>query len=384
MKIPLLDLKAQFATIASDVHAAMDRVIDAQAFIQGPEVEALEREIAAYSGCSIGVGVSSGTDALLVALMALGISQGDEVITCPNTFVATAMCIARLGARAVFVDCSADDMNINVDRLESAITPRTKAIIPVHLFGQMADCARISSIAVKHGIPVIEDAAQAIGSERGGRRAGQWGTFGCLSFFPSKNLGAFGDAGMIVTNDERVGKQARLIRNHGQEPKYFSKVIAGNFRLDALQAAILRAKLPKLDGWTEARRENARTYKRLFSERGIDSSARATSDTNLLVLPQEFPGGRHVYNQFVIRSRRRDQLKNFLATKGVGTEVYYPQPMHLQECFRMWAYRKGDFPESERASEEALAIPIYAELTIEQQRYIVDAIMDFLEHHAEV
>jgi dTDP-4-amino-4,6-dideoxygalactose transaminase len=366
-RVPLLDLHAQYATIASDVRAALERVIASQHFILGPEVEAFEREIAAYSRVKHAIGVSSGTDALLLALMALDVGPGDEIITTPYTFIATCSSIARLGARAVFVDIDPATFNIDAARIEAAITPNTKAILPVHLFGQMADMKTIEALARARNIAVVEDAAQALGAERDGTRAGASGTMGTYSFFPSKNLGAFGDAGMVVTNDDAIAARLRLLRNQGQQPKYFSVAVGGNFRLDALQAAILRAKLPHLDTWSEARQRNALRYRTLFE---------APVPKEHVVLPTEL-AGRHVYNQFVIRARRRDELRRFLADRSIGSEVYYPQPMHLQQCFAHWGYRAGDFAEAERAASESLAIPIYPELTAEMASTVVDAIASF-------
>jgi dTDP-4-amino-4,6-dideoxygalactose transaminase len=366
-RVPLLDLHAQYATIASDVRAALERVIASQHFILGPEVEAFEREIAAYSRVKHAIGVSSGTDALLLALMALDVGPGDEIITTPYTFIATCSSIARLGARAVFVDIDPATFNIDAARIEAAITPNTKAILPVHLFGQMADMKTIEALARARNIAVVEDAAQALGAERDGTRAGASGTMGTYSFFPSKNLGAFGDAGMVVTNDDAIAARLRLLRNQGQQPKYFSVAVGGNFRLDALQAAILRAKLPHLDTWSEARQRNALRYRTLFD---------APVPKEHVVLPTEL-AGRHVYNQFVIRARRRDELRRFLADRSIGSEVYYPQPMHLQQCFAHWGYRAGDFAEAERAASESLAIPIYPELTAEMASTVVDAIASF-------
>ncbi len=377
MKIPLLDLKAQYATIQPEVDAAIARVVASQYFILGPEVEAFEKEIAAYSQCRFAIGLTSGTDAILVALMALGIQAGDEVITSPNTFVATAMCVARLGAKAVFVDIDPRTCNIDVSKLEGAITPRTRAIMPVHLFGQMSDMTGVLEVARRHQLPVIEDAAQAVGSEWQGHRAGSLGSIGCLSFFPSKNLGAFGDAGAVVTNDADLAAKMKLIRGQGQSPKYFSTAIGGNFRLDALQAAILRAKLPHLDGWTSARQSNAQKYRALFAESELASNEARPTAQQPIALPYETPGGRHVYNQFAIRSRNRDGLKAFLNDHGIGTEIYYPQPMHVQACFASWGGKMGDFPEAEAAAAESLAIPIYPELPPEQLRAVVSAVVSF-------
>lgn len=364
--IPLLDLHAQYATIREEIRAALDRVIESQQFILGPEVEALEREIAEYSQCRYGIGVSSGTDALLVALMAIGIQPGDEVVTTPYTFFATAGCVSRLGARPVFVDIDPRTYNLDPSGIEAAITARTKAIVPVHLFGQMADMAPVMAIAQRHNLYVIEDAAQAIGAEYKGRRAGSIGHVGCFSFFPSKNLGGFGDGGMVVTNDADLADKIRLLRAHGARPKYYHKLVGGNFRLDALQAAVLRVKLKYLDAWTAARQRNAARYRQLFAQVGVP-----------IGLPFDAGYGRHIYNQFVIRNERRDALMVFLRQKGIGTEVYYPVPLHLQQCFMDLGYQTGDFPISERAAQETLAIPIYAELSEKQQSLVIDVIRDF-------
>lgn len=377
MRVPLLDLKAQYETIRPEIDAAIARVVESQHFIFGPEVEALEQAIAEYSGVRHAIGVSSGTDAILVALMALGVGPGDEVITTPYTFIATCSCIARLGARAVFVDIEPRSFNIDVAKLEAAITPRTRAIMPVHLFGQMADTAALQRVAEARGLPVVEDAAQALGAELAGVRAGAAGTAGTYSFFPSKNLGGFGDGGMIVTSDDAVASRVRLLRNQGQQPKYFSLEIGGNFRLDALQAAILRAKLPHLDAWAEGRQRNAARYRQLFLDSGLAVSHGELESGASIALPVELPSRRHVYNQFVIRARDRDGLRHHLREQGIGCEVYYPQPMHLQTCFADWKYREGDFPESERAAAESLAIPVYPELSEAMQAAVVDAIASF-------
>ena len=374
MKVPLLDLKAQYESIRHEVDTAIARVIDSQHFILGPEVEALEQEIATYSGCHHAIGLSSGTDAILVALMALDIGPGDEVITSPNTFIATASCIARLGAKAVFIDIDPTTYNLDVRKLEAAITPRTQCIMPVHLFGQMADMDAVIAIASRRGVPVIEDGAQAIGSEWRGKRAGSYGTFGCFSFFPSKNLGAFGDAGALVTSDSQLAKKVKMLRVQGQEPKYFSKIVGGNFRIDALQAAILRAKLPHLDAWTAGRQKNAALYRTLFREAGFDPSLVRPNVTQRIALPQELPNVRHIYNQFVIRTTDRDALRAHLSELGIGSEVYYPQPMHLQTCFQSWGYTAGSFPEAESAALESLAIPVYPELTRDHIAHVVSAI----------
>jgi len=384
--VPLLDLKAQYSTIREELRAAMDRVADSQCFILGPEVEALEREIADYSQCKFGIGVSSGTDALLVALMAINLKPGDEVVTSPYTFCATAGAVARLGGRSVFVDIDPETYNIDPAKIEGAITEKTRAIIPIHLYGQMADMDPIMEIAERRDLIVIEDAAQAIGSEYKGRRAGSIGHFGCFSFFPSKNLGGFGDGGMVTTNDPELSDKVKLLRNHGYQPKYYNKVVGGNFRLDALQAAILRVKLNYLDTWTEGRQKNAARYRELFTSLGLagqdgdnagaeDNSSRRRSLP--VILPQEAAIRRHIYNQFVIRALRRDELINHLKSRKIGTEIYYPVPMHLQECFADLGYKAGDFPASECAANETLALPIYPELTDEMIRSVVEAIADF-------
>lgn len=373
--IPLLDLKTQYAAIRAEIRAAIDRVADAQHFIGGPEVEALEQEVAAYSGCRFGIGVSSGTDALLVALMALDLRPGDEVITTAYSFFATAGSIYRLGGRPVFVDINPLTYNIEPAQIEAAITDRTRAIIPVHLFGQMADMDPIMAIARRHDLIVIEDAAQAIGAEYRGRRAGSIGHFGCFSFFPSKNLGAFGDGGMITTSDPELAHKARLLRNHGAEPKYYHKLVGGNFRLDALQAAILRVKLKYLDGWTAARQRNAERYRRLFTAAGLaDPQSPIPGPQTPIALPTDMGYGRHIYNQFVIRAARRDAVMAELKARQIGHEIYYPVPLHLQECFVGLGYRPGDLPESEAAARETLALPIYGELTEEMQAAVVEAI----------
>jgi dTDP-4-amino-4,6-dideoxygalactose transaminase len=365
--IPLLDLRAQYATIRDAVQQAMTRVVESQYFILGPEVEALEREIADYSRCAFAVGVSSGTDALLAALMAIDLKPGDEVITSAYSFFATAGSIVRLGGTPVFVDIDRDSYNIDVGKIEDAVTERTRAILPVHLYGQMADMDPIMEIAQRHNLYVIEDAAQAIGAEYKSRRAGSMGAIGCFSFFPSKNLGAFGDAGMITTNDADLAERLRMLRNHGYKPKYYNKIVGGNFRLDAIQAAVLRVKLPYLDSWTEARRRNAARYRRLFPEANMVG----------VVFPAESRDCKHIYNQFVIRSARRDELLANLKARKIGAEIYYPVPLHLQECFANLGGKEGDFPASECAAKETLALPIYPELTEEMMQTVVGTISDF-------
>lgn len=373
MQVPLLDLKAQYSTIKNEIEAAIAGVMESQHFILGPKVEQCEKAIAKYSTCEYAVGVTSGSDALLACLMVENIGPGDEVITTPYTFFATVGAISRLGATPVFVDIDPVTYNIDTDQITDRITSKTRAIIPVHLYGQMAEMDPIMALAEKHGLIVIEDAAQAIGSECKGRRAGSVGHYGCFSFFPSKNLGAAGDGGMIVTNDAQRAEKLKVLRAHGSKPKYHHKVVGGNFRLDALQAAIVSAKLPHLDEWTAGRQRNAKLYDGLFAEAGLVGTARGTSS---IVLPKVVMN-RHIFNQYVIRSSQRDQLQAYLQRQGIGTEVYYPVPMHLQECFADLGYRTGAFPKSEGAAKETLALPIYPELSEGQLRYVVDCIRDF-------
>jgi dTDP-4-amino-4,6-dideoxygalactose transaminase len=363
--VPLLDLQAQYRPLRDEILSAIARVCDSQRFIMGPEVEALEREIAAALDVEHAIAVSSGTDAILAVLMALGIGPGDEVITSTYSFFATAGCVSRVGATPVFVDIDPVTYNIDPAAARAALSSRTRAIIPVHLYGQCADMDPIAGMAEKAGIANIEDACQAIGARYKGRQAGTIGTAGCFSFFPSKNLGAFGDAGLVTTGDAALAEEIRLLRNHGAEPKYLHKRIGGNFRLDALQAAVLRVKLPHLPAWTTRRRDNARRYERLFREAGL---------LNEVTLPIEADGCHHVYNQFVVRVPDRDRVKRELAAQGIGTEIYYPVPFHLQKCFAHLGYRRGAFPEAERAADSTLALPIYGELTAEQQHAVVGAL----------
>jgi dTDP-4-amino-4,6-dideoxygalactose transaminase len=370
VKVPLLDLRAQFREIRDDALAAIARVCDEQRFILGPEVEALEREVADLVGATHAVGVSSGTDALLVAMMATGLGPGDDVIVPTYSFFATAGCVSRLGARPVFVDIDPATFNLDPDGVRSAVTSRTKAVVPVHLFGQGAEMDEILAIAGDAGLTVIEDAAQAIGARYRGRGLGSLGGFGCFSFYPSKNLGAFGDGGLVTTSDDALAERARLLRSHGAKHTYHHELVGGNFRLDALQAAVLRVKLPRLADWSARRAANAATYRQLFSELAPDAP---------VVLPVEAPARTHIYNQFVIRASRRDALRAFLAEAGVGTEVYYPVPFHLQPCFAGLDGEAGRFPEAERAAAESLALPIYPELTGEQQQYVVETIGKFFQ-----
>jgi len=387
MNVPLLDLKAQYETIRTELEQAIHAVMESQHFILGPHVQRCEEAIGAYCQAPHAIGVSSGSDALLICLMAEGIGAGDEVITTPYTFFATAGAIARVGAKPVFVDIDPVTYNLAVDQIADKITPRTKAIIPVHLYGQSADMRGVMEIASEHNLVVIEDAAQSIGARYNGRASGTIGHYGCFSFFPSKNLGAAGDGGMVVTNDPKRAERLRILRAHGSHPKYYHRLIGGNFRLDALQGAIISAKLPHLDGWTEGRRANARRYDRLFAESGLvvadtydwaqtRSNGESVARDRNLVLPTEVTE-RHVFNQYVIRVDRRDELKAHLQKNGIGTEVYYPVPMHIQECFTDLGYNRGDFPESEAAAEHTLALPIYPELNDEQAEYVVHTIRGF-------
>lgn len=367
--IPLLDLSAQYAPLRDKILAAVTRVCDSQRYIMGPEVSTFESEIAAIIGVSHAVTVSSGTDALLLALMALDVKAGDEVITSTYSFFATAGTIARVGARPVLLDIDPATFNLDPVAVNTAITERTKVILPVHLFGLCADMDPILKIAARHGIAVVEDAAQAIGAAYKGRPAGAIGTVGCFSFFPSKNLGAFGDAGLLTTNDAALARKAALLRTHGMEPKYYHHLVGANFRMDAIQAAVLRVKAPHLAAWTQARRLNAQRYAKLFRDAGL---------ANRVTLPVEPEGYRHIFNQFVIRTADRDGLKAHLDRKQIGNEIYYPVPFHLQPCFTYLGYRRGDFPVAERAANQSLAIPIYSELTLEQQETIVNAIAEFV------
>lgn len=373
--VPLLDLKAQFAAIEPEIRAAIDGVLASQRFILGPEVEALEREVAAYSGAAHGIGVSSGTDALLLALMALDVKPGDEVITTPYTFFATAGVVARLGAVPRFVDIDPATYNIDPAGIEAAITPKTRVILPVHLFGQCADMDPIMEIARARNLHVVEDAAQAIGAEYKGRRAGSIGDIGCFSFFPSKNLGAFGDGGMCVTNSAELAHRMKILRVHGAEPKYFHKVVGGNFRLDVLQAAILRVKLRHLDDWSAARRRNADLYERKIRALGLPESVLSTPAVR---------ESRHVFNQYVLRTPDRDGAVVALAGRGIGTEIYYPLPLHLQPCFANLGHGPGSFPAAERAARETFAVPIYPELTETEIDLVVGALAVHFKTKAHV
>lgn len=372
MKIPLLDLKEQYAPLREQMHKALDKILESQHFIGGEDVDALEREIADYSGVSDAVGVSSGTDALLASLMALGVNRSPlddgpsaEVIIPSYTFFATAGCVWRAGAKPVFVDIDPKTYNIDSSQIESKITERTKAIMPVHLYGQCADMGPILDIAKKYNLAVIEDGAQAIGASRNGVKVGGFGNCACLSFFPSKNLGGLGDGGMVITNDSALAEKLRQMRNHGMAPKYYHKFVGGNFRLDALQAAGLRVKLPHVDEWAHMRSNNAAFYNAAFA------------DNPNIKIPYIDPANRSIYNQYIISVPNRDGLLEHLRNNGIGCEIYYPLPLHLQECFAPLGYRRGDFPNSEYAAEHTLALPIYPELTREQLDYVAKRVNEF-------
>jgi len=366
MKVPLLDLQAQYAPIKGQIMKAIEEVVNSAHFINGPQVKQLEEAVCKYTGAAAAVGVSSGTDALLCGLMTLGVGAGDEVITTPYTFFATAGCIARTGAKPVFVDIELDTYNIDATKIEAAITPRTKAIMPVHLFGQMADMDAIMAIAKKHNLAVIEDAAQSIGSKYKGRQCGTIGTMGCFSFFPSKNLGTLGDGGMMVTMDAAFGEKLAVFRNHGSKPKYYHKWVGGNFRLDTIHAAALLVKLPLLENWSAMRRANAAQYDKHFAG----------------FAPVKTPVIRGynttIFNQYVIRVPRRNELQEFLKKNEIGTEVYYPVSMHLQECFKDLGHKKGDFPNAETAQDNTLALPIYSELSSDQIAFVAAKVKEFL------
>ena len=370
MRVPLLDLQAQFAGIRDEVLSAVVRVCDSQRFVMGPEVEAFEHEMAELLGVTDAIGVSSGTDALLVSLMALGVGPGDEVVTSTYSFFATAGAVSRVGATPVFVDIDFRTFNIDVAQVARTITPRTRALMPVHLFGQMADMDPIVELAAQAQVPIIEDAAQAIGARYAGRPAGGIGALGCFSFFPSKNLGAFGDAGLVTTNDEALASRVRLLRTHGAERQYHHRMVGGNFRIDALQAAVLRVKAPHLAAWTAARQRNAARYRELFEGAGL---------TSRITVPAEAAGRTHIYNQFVVRVPDRDRVKAALEARGVGTAIYYPVPFHQQECFAYLGSWPAGFPEAERAARESLALPVFGELSDDQLRYVVDSLAAVLK-----
>lgn len=371
MRVPLLDLTEQNQLLRPEIEAALGRVLDTNAFILGGEVKALEDELAAYCGTKYAIGCASGSDALLLALLALDVKAGDEVITTPYSFFATVSAITRLGATPVFVDIDPLTYNLDVSQIESKITERTKAIQPVHLYGQCADMAELRKVAVKHGIPLVEDAAQAIGAEENGVRAGAMSEIGCFSFYPSKNLGGMGDGGFMTTDDDELAERLFALRVHGSKQRYYHKWVGLNSRLDGFQGAVLRVKLPYLDSWSNKRKANADRYRELFTDAGL---------TEQVGLPYERENVRHIYNQFVVRvPGKRDGLRAFLTEKGIGTDIYYPVSLHMQECFEYVGYKEGDLPESEKASRETLALPIYPELRPEQLEYVVDTIARFYE-----
>ena len=374
MNVPLLDLKEQNDSLRPEIESALGRVLDSNGFILGGEVAALEKELAEYCQTKYAIGCASGSDAILLALMAADVGPGDEVITTAYSFFATVSSITRLGATPVFVDIDPETYNLDVSQVEEKITSRTKAIEPVHLYGQCADMDPLLAVAEHRGIPVIEDAAQAIGAEEDGKRAGSLGAIGCFSFYPSKNLGGMGDGGFLTTNDEILANKLLALRVHGSEEKYYHKYIGLNSRLDGFQGAVLRVKLPHLESWTKKRRSNAHYYRVLFTDLGL---------TEQISIPFERPDARHIYNQFVIRvPGRRDELRAHLTAKGIGTDVYYPVPLHLQECFKYLGGAPGDLPESEKAANETLALPVYPELRREQQEYVAEAIAGFLNNHS--
>ena len=372
--VPLLDLKKQYATLREEIRAATDELFESQGFILGPKVEAFEKAVADYVGVKHAIGMSSGTDAQLAAMMALGIGPGDDVVTSPYTFFASAGAVARLGARPVFCDIDPATYNVDPGKLAAAITPRTKAIQPVHLYGQCADMDPILHVAKAKGIPVIEDACQSLGAAYKGKKAGALGDFGAFSFFPSKNLGGFGDGGMVTTNDDGMAATLRALRMHGQTSTYRHRLVGGNFRLDALQAVVLHVKLPHLDSWAEGRRQNAADIERRFLEHGG-----RTYEEGGIAFPREAPGCHHVFNQFVVRVARgrRDELKERLARLNVGSAIYYPLPLHLQECFSNLGGKEGDFPVSEKAATETLALPVFPELTPSQKAFVAYHLAQF-------
>ncbi len=362
MKIPMLDLNAQYEPIKEKVLQAMKDVFDSKRFINGPQIKELEEKIAEYCQCKYAIGVSSGTDAIIISLMAKDIGEGDEVITTPFTFFATAGSIYRVGAKPIFVDIDSKTYNINPNLIEEKITEKTKAIIPVHLFGQTAEMDIINEIAKKHNLYVIEDAAQAIGSEYNEKRAGSIGDVGCFSFFPSKNLGCCGDGGMVTTNDEELAEKIRILRAHGSKPKYYHKIIGGNFRLDTIQAAVLLVKFPLLEQWHKGRQDNAKYY--------------GESLKDVVGVPYIENYNRMIYNQYTIRTKNRDTLQQHLHESNIGNAIYYPVPLHLQVCFSYLGYKEGDFPEAEKAAKEVISIPIYPELSDEQKDYIVESVIN--------
>ncbi len=364
MKVPLLDLKAQYATIRDEVAQAIDKVCESQFFALGPAVAEFEENVAAYCNCKFAIGVSSGTDALLVSLMALGTEPGDEVITTPFTFFATAGSVVRVGAKPVFVDVDPDSFNIDPSAIEEKITEKTKAIIPVHMYGQIADMNAVTEIARRHNLAVIEDAAQAIGASRGGTTAGNFGDCGCLSFYPTKNLGCFGDGGLVTTNSEDIAEKIKILRNHGQDPVYFYKIIGGNFRLDSIQGAVLNVKLKYLDSWNDKRRQNAALYDSLFADSPIKTPKIEAHNVS-------------IYHQYTVTVPERDTLQEFLAENQIGSAVFYPKPLHLQDCFTELDYKQGDLPVAERLCNEVLSLPVYPELSPEQIEHVAGTVLKY-------
>lgn len=386
MKVPLLDLKPQYQALKKEIDEAIAKVVESQYFILGPEVEKMEQEFTKYLNCKYALGVSSGTDALLLALMAIGIGPGDEVIVPTYSFFATAGVVSRLNATPVFVDSDPVTFNINPEGIKAKITPKTKAVIPVHLYGQSAAMDEIIKIAKEANIKVIEDGAQAIGVQyKDGKCVGTIGDIGCFSFFPSKNLGCFGDGGLVTTNDDELFEKLKIMRVHGGHPKYYHKVIGGNFRIDAIQAAVLRVKLPHLDSWSQKRRDNASLYTKLFVEAKLaeETGRESFNSANKVLLPKAVYQDNavknyHIYNQYIIRVEKRDELRDFLSKNEIGTEIYYPIPFHQQECFADLGYKDGDFPVAESVAVSSIALPIYPELTKEQISFVVEKISGFI------
>ncbi len=387
MRVPLLDLKPQYLSLKNELDEAIIKVAESQYFILGPEVDSMEKVFCEYLNCKHALGVSSGTDALLIALMAIGIKPGDEVIVPTFSFFATAGVVSRLNATPVFVDINPVTFNIDPKEFEKNITAKTKAVIPVHLYGQSCEMDEIIKIAKENGLKVIEDGAQAIGVQyKDGRHVGTIGDIGCFSFFPSKNLGGYGDGGLVISNDDKLAERLRILRVHGGESKYYHKTIGGNFRLDAIQAAVLKVKLPYLDNWSKQRRENAETYNKLFMSSGLAEETGKTNfdKRNSVLLPKAIYKSNeiknyHIYNQYIIRVEKRDELRQYLAKNEISTEIYYPVPFHMQECFANLGYKRGDFPLSEMSAETSIALPIYPELSKEQIEFVVRTIKDFIQ-----
>jgi dTDP-4-amino-4,6-dideoxygalactose transaminase len=364
MRVPILDLKVQYTAIKDEIMRAINKVCENQTFALGPAVMEFEKNVAVYCNSKNAIGVSSGTDALLVSLMALDIKLGDEVITTPFSFFATAGCIVRVGARPVFVDVDPESFNINPAGIEEKITEKTRAIIPVHLFGQLAKMEAVTEIAERHNLAVIEDAAQAIGASRNGTLAGNFGDCGCFSFYPTKNLGGFGDGGLVTTNSDSLADDIRTLRDHGQKPRYFYKVIGGNFRLDGIQGAVLNVKLKYLDDWNDKRRQNAALYDSLFAGSPVRT-------------PETDSGNVSIYHQYTITVPKRDELQKYLADNDIGSAAFYPKPLHLQDCFKELGYKQGDMPVAERLCDEVLSLPVYPELSREEIEYVADTVLKF-------